>query len=372
MDKILTWGSMRIGEIIQELELWAPPALQESYDNSGLIVGAKDWETNAVLVALDCLEAVVNEAIAKNIHLIVAHHPIVFGGLKRFNGSNYIERVVMKAIKHDVAIYAIHTNLDNSLWGVNAKIMELLGIQNHSVLSPMQGALKKFQVYVPLANISELEKAVFKSGGGKVSAYEECSFKTQGIGSFKGTEGTNPIIGMVGERESVEEAKLEFIVPVFAQRAVEMAARNAHPYEEMAYEWLSVENVATHYGAGAVGDLAQEMKFDAFLALVKKAFGTTLKYTSAVKETVKRVAVCGGSGSFLLGAAKGSRADVFITADYKYHQFFDADGHISIFDVGHFESEQFTIDLIADRLSEKFPKFAVLKTEVNTNPIQYY
>ena len=363
---------MGIGEIIQELELWAPPTLQESYDNSGLIVGSKEWETDGVLVALDCLESVVDEAIAKNIHLIVAHHPIVFGGLKRFNGSNYIERVVMKAIKHDVAIYAIHTNLDNVLWGVNAKIMGLLGIENHTVLSPMEGALKKFQVYVPVTNVSSLESAVFNAGGGKVSAYDECSFKTEGVGSFKGTEGTSPVIGKVGEREFVEEAKLEFIVPAFAQRAVEKAARTAHPYEEMAYEWLAVENVATQYGAGAVGELAQEMKFDTFLAMVKKTFGTTLKYTPAVKETVKRVAVCGGSGSFLLGAAKGSGADVFITADYKYHQFFDADGSLSIFDVGHFESEQFTIDLIADRLSEKFPKFAVLKTEVNTNPIQYY
>lgn len=372
MDKILTWGSMRIGKIIQELELWAPPALQESYDNSGLIVGAKDWETNGVLVALDCLEAVVDEAIAKNIHLIVAHHPIVFGGLKRFNGASYIERVIMKAIKHDVAIYAIHTNLDNVLWGVNAKIMELLGIQNHSILSPMKDALKKFQVYVPVAHVSSLESAVFNAGGGKVSAYEECSFKTEGLGSFKGTEGTNPVIGKAGTREFVEEAKLEFIVPAFAQSGVEKAAKNVHPYEEMAYEWLAVENKATDYGAGALGELDQEMKFEDFLALVKKVFGTTLKYTPAVKDTVKSVAVCGGSGSFLLGAAKGSGADVFITADYKYHQFFDADGGIAILDVGHFESEQFTIDLIADRLSEKFPKFAVLKTEVNTNPIQYY
>ncbi|HCP41155.1 MAG TPA: Nif3-like dinuclear metal center hexameric protein [Cryomorphaceae bacterium] len=363
---------MRIGEIIEELELWAPPALQESYDNSGLIVGTKEWESRGVLVALDCLESVLDEAIAKNINLVVAHHPIVFGGLKRFNGVSYIERVVMKAIKHDVAIYAIHTNLDNVLWGVNAKIMELLGIRNHSILSPMKGSLKKFQVYVPLDSVEVVEEAVFAAGGGKISDYEECSFKTEGIGSFKGTDGAQPFIGAVGERACIHEVKLEFIVSAFAAKAIENAARNAHPYEEMAYEWFAVENASTQYGAGAVGELDQEMKFDAFLALVKKAFGTTLKYTPAVKETVKRVAVCGGSGSFLLGAAKGSGSDVFITADYKYHQFFDADGGISIFDVGHFESEQFTIDLIADRLSEKFPRFAVLKTEVNTNPIQYY
>lgn len=363
---------MKIREIINELERLAPPMLQESYDNSGLIVGAPDWETEGVLVALDCLESVVDEAIANNIKLVVAHHPIVFSGLKRFNGSNYIQRVVMKAIKHDVAIYAIHTNLDNVLWGVNAKIMELLGVNDHEILSPMKGALKKFQVYVPKGHEEELAAAVYSAGGGKVSAYEECSFTTEGTGTFKGTEGTNPVIGEVGKREYVQEYKLEFIVPNFAARSVERAARAAHPYEEMAYEWLAVENVAPQYGAGAVGDLPKPVPFNEFLKLVKSTFGTTIKYTAPVAETVERVAVCGGSGSFLLGAAQGSGAQVFITADYKYHQFFDAENSISILDIGHFESEQFTIDLIAEMLSKKFPKFAVLKTEVNTNPIQYY
>ena len=363
---------MRIGQIIEALEQWAPPALQESYDNSGLIVGNTNWESTGVLVALDCLESVVDEAIAKNINLIVAHHPIVFSGLKRFNGRSYIERVVMKAIKHDVAIYAIHTNLDNVLWGVNAKVMEVLGINNHAILSPLKDALKKFEVYVPKEHVEALEQAIFEAGGGKVSAYEECSFRTDGTGSFKGTDGTQPVIGEVGKREFVEEAKLEFIVPSYAASAVERAARAAHPYEEMAYHWLAVGNAATHFGAGAVGDLPQELSFEDFLKKVKSAFDTTIRYTAPAVDMVKKVAVCGGSGSVLLGAAMASGADVFITADYKYHQFLDADGKISILDVGHFESEQFTIDLIADFIEKNFPKFAVLKTEVNTNPIQYY
>ena len=372
MDKTLTLGTMKIGDIISDLEQWAPPFIQESYDNSGLIVGAKDWDTKGVLVALDCLEEVVDEAIDKDISLIVTHHPIVFSGLKRFNGATYIERVVMKAIKNDIAIYAIHTNLDNVHWGVNAKIIQILGLEKHSVLSPMKNSLKKFQVYVPSSHAESVESAVFSAGGGKVSAYEECSFKSNGVGSFKGGKGTNPVIGKAGKREFVEEIKLEFIVPAFVVKDVERAARTAHPYEEMAFEWLAIENNATLYGAGAVGEFEKPIKFNTFLEDVKTAFGTTLKYTPSPKDTVQRVAVCGGSGSFLLGAAKAVGADVFITADYKYHQFFDADGTISILDVGHFESEQFTIDLIADRLSEKFPKFAVLKTEVNTNPIQYY
>jgi len=363
---------MRIGQIIEVLEQWAPPELQESYDNSGLIVGNTNWESSGVLVALDCLESVVDEAIAKNINLIVAHHPIVFSGLKRFNGRSYIERVVMKAIKHDVAIYAIHTNLDNVLWGVNAKVMEVLGISDYEILSPMNDALKKFEVYVPTEHVAVLEQAIFKAGGGKVSAYEECSFRSDGTGSFKGTSGTQPAIGEVDKREFVQEAKLEFIVPAYAASAVERAARAAHPYEEMAYQWLSVGNTSTHFGAGAVGNLPGELGFEGFLKRVKSIFGTTIRYTASAGNVVKKVAVCGGSGSFLLSAAMAAEADVFITADYKYHQFFDADGKISILDVGHFESEQFTIDLIADFIEKNFPKFAVLKTKVNTNPIQYY
>tara|TARA_B100000925_G_scaffold208812_1_gene159057 strand:- start:7126 stop:8217 length:1092 start_codon:yes stop_codon:yes gene_type:complete len=363
---------MRIGQIIEALEQWAPPELQESYDNSGLIVGNTNWESTGVLVALDCLESVVDEAIAKSVNLIVAHHPIVFAGLKRFNGRSYIERVVMKAIKHDVAIYAIHTNLDNILWGVNAKVMEVLDIKDHAILSPMKDALKKFEVYVPIEHVEALEQAIFEAGGGKVRSYDECSFRTDGTGSFKGTAGTQPFIGEEGKREFVEEAKLEFIVPIYAASAVESAARAVHPYEEMAYQWLSVGNAATHFGAGAVGDLPKKLGFEEFLKKVKTVFDTTIRYTSPVDGVVKKVAVCGGAGSFLLGAAMASGADVFITADFKYHQFFDADGKISILDVGHFESEQFTIDLIADFIEKNFPKFAVLKTEVNTNPIQYY
>ena len=363
---------MRIGEIIHALEEWAPPELQETYDNSGLIVGTPDWETSGVLIALDCLESVVNEAIEKKIQLIVTHHPIVFSGLKRFNGRTYIERVIMKAIKHNIAIYAIHTNLDNVLWGVNAKMMSMLGVSNHKVLRPMADALHKFQVYVPVAARDVMAEAVFKAGGGKVSAYEECSFTTRGKGTFKPTEGTNPVVGTIGLREEVNEVKMEFMVPNFAKSAVEYAARTAHPYEEMAYEWINIANKATDYGAGALGKLKEEMAFGSFLKHVKSTFDTTIRYTKPVTNNVRTVAVCGGSGSFLLGAAKAAKADVFITADYKYHQFFDADDAITILDVGHFESEQFTIGLIAEFIEKKFPKFAVLTTEVNTNPIQYY
>ena len=363
---------MKVKDIIEVLESWAPLKLQESYDNSGLIVGAPHWETNGVMVALDCLESVVDEAISKGVHLVVTHHPIVFNGLKKFNGSSYVERVIMKAIKHDVALYAIHTNLDNVAWGVNGKIMEVLGISNHVVLSPSQGLLRKFQVYVPVKEADALANAVYAAGGGKISAYEACSFKSIGEGTFKPIEGASPVTGSIGKQESVQEAKLEFIVPVFACQAVERAARGSHPYEVMAYDWIELGNTAAQYGAGALGEFEIPVDFMSFLHQVKSKFGATIKYTKPVNELIKTVAVCGGSGSFLLDAAKRSDADVLITSDFKYHQYFDADNSICILDIGHYESERFTIDLITERLSKKFPKFAVLKTEVNTNPIQYY
>tara|TARA_B110001469_G_scaffold25292_1_gene26016 strand:+ start:348 stop:1439 length:1092 start_codon:yes stop_codon:yes gene_type:complete len=363
---------MKIKNIIEVLESWAPLKLQESYDNSGLIVGAPHWETNGALVALDCLESVVDEAISKGIHLVVTHHPIVFNGLKKFNGSNYVERVVMKAIKHDVALYAIHTNLDNVAWGVNGKIMDVLGISSHVVLSPAQGMLRKFQVYVPVEGAEELAKAVYSAGGGKISNYEACSFKSIGEGTFKPISGASPVIGSVGKHEYVQEAKIEFMVPSFACQAVELAARASHPYEEMAYDWIDLVNTTPEYGAGALGVLKEPVDFMSFLRQVKSEFGATIKYTKPIKDLVKTVAVCGGSGSFLLDAAKRANADVLITSDFKYHEYFDADNSICILDIGHYESERFTIDLITERLSKKFPKFAVLKTEVNTNPIQYY
>lgn len=362
---------MRISKIIEALEAWAPPALQESYDNSGLIVGSPDWETNGVLVALDCIEAVVDEAIQQGIGLVVAHHPIVFSGLKRFNGKNYVERVVMKAIKHDVALYAIHTNLDNVSHGVNAALCAQLGLTPERILSPLKGQLKKFQVYVPQSHKDAVEAAVYAAGGGVVSKYEECSFATEGTGSFKPTEGTQPHIGTVGEREYVKEIKMEFIIHSHVVGAVLSATQQVHPYEEMAYEIIATENSGAMYGAGVVATLPAEMSMQDFAQHVKAQLGTTIKATPFSGESVKTVALCGGSGQFLLGAALASSAQVFITSDFKYHQYFDAEGRITVFDVGHFESEQFTIQLIADFIEKKFPKFAVLKTKVKTNPIQY-
>jgi dinuclear metal center YbgI/SA1388 family protein len=363
---------MTVREITGVLEELAPPVYQESYDNSGLLVGEPTNEVNKVLVCLDCLETVVDEAIEKGAEMIVAHHPIVFGGLKRLTGKTYSERVVMKALRNNIAIYAIHTNLDNVQAGVNKKIGERLGLENLHILSPMPQSLYKLVTYTPSNKTDMVMQALFTAGAGHIGNYADCSFTHEGVGSFRGLKGTNPFVGETGKRHFEKENKIEVVVPKHLKSSVVDALLKAHPYEEVAYDLYKLENTNQQFGAGMVGELATEMSEEDFLQFVKKALKTDcIRYTALLNKPVKRVAFCGGSGSFLLNDAIAAGADVFITGDFKYHQFFDADKKLVIADVGHFESEQFTIDLLADYLMEKFPTFAVLKTEVNTNPIAY-
>ncbi len=363
---------MKVHDIITQLEQLAPPTYQESYDNSGLLVGSADADVQKALVCLDCIEAVVDEAIAKGANMIVAHHPIVFSGLKRLTGKNYIERVVMKAIKHDIAIYAIHTNLDNVLAGVNQQIGERIGLRNLKILSPMAQSLYKLVVFVPSDKTDVVMQAMFSAGAGHIGNYADCSFTHEGVGSFRGMHGTDPYVGEVGKRHFEKENRIEVVVPKHLKSSVVAALLKAHPYEEVAYDLYRLENANAQLGAGMVGELETEMSEIDFLHHLKKALNTDcVRHTALLKKPIKRVAYCGGSGSFLLNDAIAAKADVFVTGDFKYHQFFDANGKLVIADVGHFESEQFTIDLLADFLIEKFPTFAVLKTETNTNPIAY-
>lgn len=364
--------AMRLNDIINELAVWAPPSLQESYDNAGLIVGHPTMEITQAIVCLDSTEEVVDEAIAQGANLIIAHHPIVFKGLKRFNGNTYIERVIAKAIKHDVAIYAIHTNLDNVKHGVNAKIAALLGVTQHDILAPLNNQLLKLKVFVPVNKVNELADALFEVGAGEIGNYSHCSYRIQGKGTFKANNQAKPYVGNKEEIHVEEETKLEVIVPKFLQRRVEQQLYAHHPYEEPAFDWIALQN-NTPYGAGIIGDLASPMEVDEFLRKVKAIFkAQSIRYTKPVKSEVNRIAVCGGSGSFLLPAAIRQGADVLLTADFKYHQFFDAEDQLIICDIGHYESEQFTIDLICEFLSKKFPTFAVRSTKVNTNPINYF
>lgn len=363
---------MRIKEVIDFLENWAPPVLQEKYDNSGLIVGNQNENVTGVIVCLDSVEEVLDEAIAKGCNLIVAHHPIVFSGLKRITGRNYIERTIIKAIKNDIAIYAIHTNLDNVPTGVNAEIGKRLGLKNLKILSPKPDLLSMVSVYVPRDNVESVKSEMFKAGAGEIGNYDECGFAIEGKGTFRPLENANPAIGKVGNREEVDEVKVECVVDNNTLGKVLAAIMDTHPYEEVAHHIIPIRNTRQDIGSGMYGELDKAVDLRQFLNDVKSTFKCgSIRYTRAPIKKVKKVAFCGGSGSFLLGAAKKVKADVFITGDYKYHQFFDAENDIVIADIGHYESEQFTIDLIATVLKKKFSKFAVHFTEVNTNPINY-
>ncbi|QKJ31906.1 Nif3-like dinuclear metal center hexameric protein [Mucilaginibacter mali] len=364
---------MKLSELTNYLESLAPLAYQEDYDNSGLIVGRPDMEVQQALVSLDCTEAVVDEAIAHHCQVIISHHPIVFKGLKKFNGKTYVERVVEKAIKHNIAIYAIHTNLDHIKAGVNARICEVLGLKNCHILAPKGGLLKKLVTFVPHAQAGQVRGALFKAGAGHIGNYSDCSFNGQGNGTFKGNEHTDPYVGQPGERHTEPETRIETIYPANLESKILMALFLAHPYEEVAYDLYPVTNQHQEVGAGMIGEVEHATDERGFLQHVKwKMNASVIRHTAFTGKPVKKVAVCGGAGGFLLKQAIAAGADVFITADYKYHEFFDAEGKLLIADVGHFESEQFTQDLLCEIIQKKFTNFAVRLTEINTNPVKYY
>ncbi len=364
---------MLLRELTDYLESFAPLDYQEAYDNAGLLVGNPNKEIKQALISLDCTEAVVDEAIRLGCDLIISHHPIVFKGLKRFNGKTYVERVVMKAIKHDIGLYAIHTNLDNVTGGVNSKLAERLALQNTAILSPKGDLLNKLVVFVPASHAEPVRAALFAAGAGHVGHYDECSFNVTGYGTFRAGEGTNPFVGNVGERHDEEEVRIEVIFPTNRERAIVQALQEAHPYEEVAYDVYRLQNPYQQVGSGLIGQLEEPLEERGFLALLKERLNArVIRHTELRGKPVRRVAVCGGAGGFLLGQAIRAGADVFVTADYKYHEFFDAEGKTVIADVGHFESEQFTQELLLEIIQKKFPTFAVRLTEIDTNPIKYY
>ncbi len=364
---------MKLSQLTAYLESLAPLAYQEEYDNSGLIVGRPDQDIYQALISLDCTEALVDEAIATNCQVIVSHHPIVFRGLKKFNSKTYVERVVEKAIRNDIAIYAIHTNLDNVITGVNARICETLGLKNCRILAPKHNLLKKLVTYVPVNHADEVRNALFEAGAGNIGNYSECSFSAEGTGIFKGCENANPFVGEPGKRHLENEVRIETVYPATLESKILMALVLAHPYEEVAYDLYALTNQNQQVGAGMIGELDTPMEAEAFLYQVKeKMRAHVIRHTEFTGRPIKKVAVCGGAGGFLLKYAIAAGADIFITADYKYHEFFDAEGQLIIADIGHFESEQFTQQLLYEIIKKKFTTFALRLTEVNTNPVKYF
>lgn len=364
---------MRIADIIEQLEMLAPPDLQEEYDNAGLLTGDPSWECTGALVCLDSIEAVIDEALSKKINLVIAHHPIIFKGLKRISGKNYVGRTIIKAIKNDIAIYAIHTNLDNVIQGVNGKIADTIGLRNLKPLLLRENQLKKLHVFVPKDHTEKVRNAIFSSGGGQIGDYSECSFNTEGYGTYKPGEGADPFAGNIGKRHKEEEIKVEVIYPAYLEKKIVDAMIEVHPYEEVAFDLVPVGNSFSSIGAGLVGELSKPLSEKDFIGQIKQLFGSpVVRHTALRGEKITKVAVCGGAGSFLISKAIGAGADAFVSADLKYHEFFDADNRLLILDIGHYESEHLTINLLHEFIAAKFPTFAVLKTEVNTNPVQYF
>ena len=364
---------MKLSQLTAFLESLAPLAYQEDYDNAGLIVGRPDMEISQALISLDCTEAVVDEAIVTNCQVIISHHPIVFRGLKKFNGKTYVERVVEKAIRHNIALYAIHTNLDNVMTGVNARICQTLGLKNCRILAPKNNLLKKLVTYVPLANADAVRLALFEAGAGNIGKYSETSFNAEGVGTFKGNEQTNPYVGEPGKLHRENEIRIETIYPAVAENKILTALILAHPYEEVDYDLYNLTNQNQEVGSGMIGELEVAAEEEVFLRHVKeKMHAHVIRHTAFTGRPIKKVAVCGGAGGFLLKQAVAAGADIFITADYKYHEFFDAEGKIMIADIGHFESEQFTQQLLYEIIRKNFINFAVRLTEVNTNPVKYF
>jgi len=363
---------MQLKQITQYLESVAPLAFQESYDNAGLIIGQPDDEISGILITLDITEEILDEAISKNLNLIVAHHPIIFGGIKKLNGKNYIERCVAKALKNDIALYAAHTNLDSVFGGVNSKICEKLNLRNCRILAPTPNFLKKLVTFVPTADADRVRKAIFEAGAGHLGNYDLCSFNQTGSGSFRGNDQSNPYIGEKNQLHLEEETRIETIFPKHIQSKVIQALLQAHPYEEVAYDIYPLDNEYMQSGIGMIGELSLPMNESEFLCKLKKTFNCqVVKHTQLLDKPIRTVAVCGGSGSAYLNQAIAQRADIFVSGDFKYHQFFDAERQIIIADIGHYESEQFTKEVFYELLTKNFPKFAVHLSAISTNPISY-
>ena len=363
---------MKIKEILSILEEMAPLAYAEDFDNVGLLVGDSEVEASGVLVCHDALEVVIDEAIEKKCNLVVCFHPILFSGIKKITGKNYVERSVLKAIKNDIAIYAVHTALDNHQQGVNKIFSDALGLTNTKILIPKSNFIYKLVTYTIPENFQELRNALFDAGAGKIGNYEDCSFNSNGIGTYLGNENSHPQIGERFEFVEGEEIKIEVTFEKYLQSKILKALFKHHVYEEVAYEIYALQNTHQNIGLGMIGDLPQEMNASEFLQMVKQKLNCGgIRHTEFLENPIRKVAVLGGSGSFAISNAIQAGADVFLTADLKYHNFYEAENRILLADIGHFESERFTKNYIVDYLTKKIPNFAIVLSQINTNPVKY-
>ncbi len=364
---------MIVQDVIDHLEELAPLSYAEDFDNVGLLIGDRNTQITGILVTLDTLEEVVDEAIQNKCNLIVSFHPIIFSGLKKITGKTYVERVVLKAIKNGIAIYAIHTALDNASLGVNNMICEKLGLIDRQILIPKNNTIKKLTTYVPKNEAEVLRNALFRVGAGNIGNYNNCSFNAEGTGTFRGNENSNPTKGRKGETHYEDEVQVSMIFEKNLEQKVLDTLFRTHSYEEVAYEVITLENTNQNIGMGMVGVFKKEIDEMSFLSNLKTTFNCEfIKHSHLTKKSIKKVAVLGGSGSFAIQNAISSGADAFVTSDLKYHDFYKAEGKIILVDIGHYESEQYTKNLIVTYLTKKITNFAIILSKINTNPIKYF
>ncbi|WP_310554487.1 Nif3-like dinuclear metal center hexameric protein [Flavobacterium sp.] len=370
---------MKIKDILSLLDEMAPLAYAEDFDNVGLLVGDANIEATGILVCHDALENVIEEAIAKNCNLVVCFHPILFSGIKKITGKNYVERAVIKAIKNDIAIYAVHTALDNHKEGVNKIFCDALRLVNTKILIPKPNFIQKLITYTIPENVEKVRNALFEAGAGKIGNYENCSFNSKGIGSYMGNENSNPEIGERFEFVEAEEIKIEVVFEKQLQSKILKTLFANHVYEEVAYEIYDLQNIHQNIGLGMIGELETEMPEKDFLNFVKQKMQCeSIRHSEYLSKKIKKVAVLGGSGSFAIKNAIQAGADAFLTADLKYHNFYEAENQLLLADIGHFESERYTKNYIVAFLTKKILNFApefpierIILSEVNTNPVKY-
>lgn len=364
---------MYVKDIVKTIESFAPFAFQESYDNSGLILGYDNQEVKKVLISLDCTEEVVNEAIDKGCNVIINHHPLIFSGIKKINGNNATERIIIKCLQNNISVIAVHTNLDNAANGLNKGICDLLELKNTKILQPLKGNLKKLVTFCPVDYAEKVREAIFAAGAGHIGDYDCCSYNVEGKGTFRGLENTNPFVGEIGKLHHENEVRIETIYPNHLQSRIISALIQSHPYEEVAYDIYPLDNAYEKAGAGMFGELENPLTEKEFLKMLKEKFNlSVIRHSEFLNKDIRKVAVCGGSGSFLIKNAVNKGVDAFVTADIKYHQFFEPEKNFFLADIGHYESEKIAIEILYQLIIKNFTTFAVLKSQTQTNGINYF
>ncbi len=363
---------MKIKEVVSALERFAPLPLQDGFDNAGLQIGLTEAEVSGALLCLDVTEQVIDEAIVLGCNLILSHHPLIFKGYKSITGRDYVERCIIKAIKHDIVIYSAHTNLDNAFQGVNYRFADIIGLKNVRVLEPKQGELVKLVTFVPLEAAKKVRQALFAAGCGHIGNYDSCGYQLEGEGTFRALSGAHPYVGEIGELHTEKEVRVETILPAYAKHQAISALLWSHPYEEPAYDIYPLQNEWSQVGSGIIGELEHPEEELTFLKRIKEHFNVgCLKHNMLTGKMIHTVALCGGSGNFLLPTAIRQNADVFLTGEFKYHDYFGQEGKILMAEIGHYESELHTVAILDDLLRTKFPNLMIKITKVNTNPIKY-